>query len=219
MARLFGWTLPVSYYLKQKEPTGIEFDWRRIRRWGTFCSASYDPNSGLFVAYTQHGFDFLRDTFNQLFLKAQYILPGIFTGNTDIIRPPTVLSSSIALGDITYDKDLYVISSAVERPQRVGLQESLGTSDYLNLQEEADAALARSRFFPQYWFVTTLGNPAIRFGQTLTLKGQNVPPDESGEQVQRVVPVEVKHILDNDGYKTEMTCVRKFVVDEDGEPV
>ena len=43
-----GFTFSQNFFLKQKEFTGLQFDWRFVKSWGLFWNVSYDDN-GMYV--------------------------------------------------------------------------------------------------------------------------------------------------------------------------
>jgi len=205
LIRVFGYTLPSDFFLKQKEFTGIEFDWRFVKSMGIFWNAPYNTQ-GFYFAHQI--FDYAIDYIGQFGMQAlPFLLSPFDTGG----NPNDVLinDARLAIDELRFEKQLYANSDDIAVVDaRTTLTQLADEVDYLNLKQKAVGDRERAKFIKQAWFMKAHGDVRLRFGEKFLVRGPRVPTP-TGEQ--ELICSEVKHIIDNDGYMIEFTGTRKFV--------
>lgn len=201
-----GFTFSQNFFLKEKEFTGIEFDWRFIRGWGVMWNVSYDDN-GMYIG--------VRDNFTQTVSQwasqlGSYALAGITLGG---IPAQSLITDHVFLDidELAFEKQLIVNSddTAVAKG-RSELAHLFSENDYLNAKSRAKGIRERKKFINQSWYMKAHGDVRMRFGNSFIAKGSRVPFPRDQSDERNLVCAEVKHVIDNDGYMMELTGVKKF---------
>ena len=207
----------LDFTLKEKEFSGVAFDWRFVKHWGIQLDESY-TDVGLYKNHWDRAWDYSEDVMDELKSQIPLIIGG--PGGTIIynqirnllpdklpVRGNYVrLSAKITLDDLHFEKELVCTSDDFIKSDPRTMTEYVSTeSDYNNLKARAVAMEFRKRFFPQFWHIRATGDVRLRFGKRFTISGSRVP---NGSQ--EMVISAVKHIFDHDGYHVEITGVRKF---------
>lgn len=207
-ASVFGFVLPFNFFIPEREFTGVEFDWRFVKMIGIFYKEPYD-DKGLYIAST---LKVLRDLWEygaQLTQEGLAALQGLFTGQRDTISLDVIIRhATLAIDEIYFEKELYASSNegTIDDP-RVELVRQESEADYLNARALAEAHKARAQFFPQQWNLSATGDVRLRLGQRFKVRSSRVP---SGEQ--EMVPSEITHTINSDGYFVDIYAIRKFVI-------
>jgi len=209
LQRLLGIVLDFNWLLKEKEFTGIQFDWRFVKGMGMFYGAGYN-SQGLYIANQVP--DYVGNIIGQFASQsipfvANLLLPG-GQKQIDII----VNDARLAIDELRFDKQLFANSDdkAVDDARTV-LDHQASEVDYLNLKIKAQGSRERKKFVEQAWFMQAHGDVRMRFGEKFIAKGPRVP-NPLGEQ--NLICSEVKHIIDNDGYMMQITGKRKFIFED-----
>ena len=233
LTHFFGYVLGgLNFMLKEKEFTGVKFDWRFVRGWGIMYGESYHEN-GFYEGGTETWWDGIEQGLKQiggslwnLVLEGGEALSDFFqgTGNDPSIagiNPEhanfVIRQASIAIDDLHYVKELYTNSDDSPVSKSRSMVESTGDSDYLNCKQYARSRRARTTFFPQTYHITALGNVKIRLGHKFKVTGDRVPHKYKSNpplQEQELICTEVEHIIDHGGYHVDIMAHRKFVTDE-----
>jgi len=209
LVEAFGHKLPnFDFFIKEKEFSGIEFDWRFVKAWGIQWKDSYD-SQGL---YTGNFDDWLKQWYEGATQVAHNLFADLL--NSLLFRPrdPTPLSvvdhCNIAIDELHFVKELYTLSDdAQTQDPRIILERDESQVDYLTAKAKVKAIATRKTFFPQFQFARARGDVRMKLGQRFTMVGPRVP-----NAPQELVCSEVKHIIDTDGYFMEVFGVRKFVL-------
>ena len=247
----YGFTFSQNFFLKEKQFSGVEFDWRFVKSWGIFWNVAYDDN-GMYIG--------VRDQFVETLSQwAQQIGNFALSKLTDNILPAKNLVIDhvfLDIDELAFEKQLIVNSddSAVSTA-RTEIAHEAQETDYLNAKGKAQGMKERKKFINQAWFMKSHGDVRLRLGQLFKAIGSRVPEQDDnysawniitgydqGDKVSKggfvwqsrrennvgrvpetnpdwwqnlneLVCAEVKHIIDNDGYMTEITGVRKFIFD------
>ena len=201
---LFGLPINSDFFLREKEFTGIEFDFRFVKSFGMFYTAGYGAQ-GQYFASSLFNFaqDFAGQVATQLFHQAVSTLSF-----TEIpLESAIIVQAKLAIDEFNFEKQLYTNSDDVSVPDaRTVLDHLLQENDYQNAKIRAIGSRERKKFVNQAWFMKAHGDVRMRFGEKFTVTGPRVPTG-----IQDLVCNEVKHIIDSDGYFIEFTGVRKFV--------
>jgi len=230
LAHFFGYVLGgLNFALKEKEFTGVKFDWRFVRGWGIMYGESYHEN-GFYEGGSEIWWDGIEQKLKQIggtiwnaFLEGGELLSDFIQGtgadpSIAGVNPEhanfIIRQCSLAIDDLHYVKELYANSddSPVENART--LLESYGDMDYLNCKQFARSRRARTTFFPQTWHITALGNVKIRLGHKFQVTGDRVPQNIAGNQEQDLICTEVSHIIDHGGYHMDIQAKRKFITNE-----
>jgi len=173
----FGFTFSQNFFLKQKEFTGIEFDFRFVRGWGMFWNVAYDDN-GMYIGVRNNIPDIIGAFLNQL---ANYGLAGIIQLLSPAAEPLTALSLIIDhvfldIDEFAFEKQLYTNSDDTANVNaRTKLEHLQQETDYINLKVRAQGFKERSRFINQSWFMKAHGDNRMRLGQRFKATGSRVP--------------------------------------------
>ena len=199
-----------DFQLKEREFTGVAFDWRYVKHMGWFMDESY-VDTGLYKNGLERALQYGENVSGQLASNPYWLFGPIIQGLVNYYDPPVkadVLKSfvKIALDDLHFVKELIVNSSETTLTDpRTSIEHMSNESDYKNLKQRSIGMASRKSFFPQMWHIRAVGDVRLQYGKTFTVTGSRVP---SGTQT--MVASEVKHIFDHDGYHVELLGVRKF---------
>ena len=183
----------LDFTLKEKEFTGVSFDWRFVRGWGVMYAGSYD-DQGFYNAGVGSWWQKIMDTGNQIgetFTNAFISVKNWFdelTAPTGTLDPdkkiPNALrwfrQSTIAMDDLYYVKEQIANSDDTTVVNaRTQVEFEPNESDYLNLKATARARRQRLSFFPQFWTLRAIGDVRMRVGESFTVKGDRTPNQPS----------------------------------------
>jgi len=206
---VFDHILPnFDFFLPQREFNGVLFNWRFLKGCGVFMKNSYDAQ-GLYVGVYDEWFKQLSQATEQVGHNILEFFDNILKGNPQAPSLDAVTDhSKIALDELHFDKELYVLSNkSPVLNGRVILERDESIDDYDDGTAKAQAIGARKEFFPQFWFITARGDVRLKLGQKFTITGPRVP-----DAPLELVCSQVKHRIDTDGYIMEIFGIRKFVL-------
>lgn len=205
LIEMFDIVLDINWFLKEKEFTGIEFDWRFVKSMGTFYEIGYN-SEGLYIA--NQTIDYIKNVAIQAFTQIfPFLVSVLFPGEEWNSNDYLVNNSRLAIDEFRFEKQLYTNSDDVSVPDaRTILDHQADEVDYINAKITAQASKQRKLFVEQAWFLKAHGDVRLRFGEKFVASGPRVPAG-----TQDLVCNEVKHIIDSDGYMLEVTGKRKFV--------
>jgi hypothetical protein len=178
-----------NFALKQREYTGVAFDWRFVRGWGVQYDGGYDENG-----YYNGGYDAWWDTMIQWGEQAKAILYNAYARganynkragvvndetNEEKLMPNAYamqLQATIAMDDLHYGKELICNSDdeTVQKP-RTSIEHFGEVDDYITLKLQAKGRRARLSFYPQFWHMRSIGDVRMRIGQAFKVKGDRIP--------------------------------------------
>jgi hypothetical protein len=178
-----------NYALKQREYTGVAFDWRFVRGWGVQWDAAYDDNG-----YYNGGFDDWWDTAVQWSEQTQTHFYNLakalekgwidFTGGNQgsNATKDTPLArnyhrqATIAIDGLHYDKEL-VANSDDDRVENARTHIAFygDVDDYNSLKVLAKGKKERLSFYPQFWHLRTIGDVRMRVGKSFKTKSDRMP--------------------------------------------
>lgn len=183
----------LAFTLKQREYTGVQFDWRFVRGWGVMFDGAYDE-TGFYNAGIDSKRDQVEAVANQIsnagsdFASQAYqwwiaINNLVKSGNveeflhTQIKQVHTTpRQSTIAIDALHYTKELVVNSDdSTVNNARTHIEYSSNEHDYLNAKTLARGKRERLSFYPQFWHFRSVGNVKIRVGQLFTVVGDRIP--------------------------------------------
>jgi len=207
--KLFGIVLETDWLIKEKEFSGIEFDWRFVKGMGMFYEAGYN-NEGLYVANQFP--DYVKNISEQVAGQTfPFIVSTALPGEAYQPKDLLVNNARLAIDELHFEKQSFVNSDdqslrVLGANSRTKLDHDASEVDYLNLKIKAQASRERKKFVEQAWFMQCHGDVRLRFGEEFIAQGDRVPGGS-----QELICAEVKHIIDNDGYMMQITGKRKFV--------
>ena len=206
LLKIFGIVLDTSFTIKEKEWTGVEFDWRFVKAMGTFYHFSNYNTQGLYVANQFP--DFVKNIAEQTAGQAFNLLISVNSSQENYQATDLLVNNArIAIDELHFDKQLYANSDRAPVPDgRTVLDHLAQEVDYTNLSLRAQATRARRQFVEQAWFMQAHGDVRLKFGEKFVAEGPRVPTGS-----QDLVCKEVRHIIDNDGYMMHIIGKRKFV--------
>ena len=177
-----------NFALKQREYTGVAFDWRFVRGWGVQYDGAYDDNG-----YYNGGFDEWWDWANQFAEQFKMNFYNLYaTGNNAYVsanassklnkheKMPIGYAmqrqATIAIDDVHYKKQLIANSdpNIVNNP-RTKIQDHGHVEDYITLKILARSQRERESFYPQFWHLKAIGDVRMRIGKSFKVKGDRIP--------------------------------------------
>ena len=200
----------VDFTLKEKEFSGVAFDWRFVKGWGMQWKGAYNERGfyeggqGQFwKRLTQQIMQLLGDVQNSTANKIVEFLVG-----EKAIRANAIIrNATISIEDPFFIKELTVNSDDEHVDNaRTKVEIKVTEDDYEGAKILARSRKARLSFFPQFYHMRSTGDVRLRLGHRFKVRGDRVPEGE-----QDLVVSEVTHIWDHTGYHMEALGERKFV--------
>ncbi len=166
-----GFTFSQNFFLKEKQFTGIEFDWRFVKSWGIFWNIAYDDN-GMYIGVRENFAQTVDQWANQI---ASFAIGGL-TGGAISQGSLIIDHVHLDIDELSFEKQLFVNSddTAVANA-RTQLSHLSSESDYLNLKGRAQGDKARKKFINQQWHMLAHGDVRMRLGQKFKVTGNRVP--------------------------------------------
>lgn len=196
-----GYTLPFNFFLREKEYTGVRFDWRFVKGMGCFYKDAYDEN--FFYKNAEN------DIFVNFFQHLQQIGLNLLTTFDRPIANVVIDNSKLAIDELSFLKDAYVSSRDVkESDSRQKIISVTAQSDYLNLKTVAKGIESRDAFFPQFQTLDAYGDVRLRLGLSFIAQGTRVP----NSPLSMVCAEVTFKITQNNGFKMQVIGVKKFEV-------
>ena len=168
---MFNFTFSQNFTLKQKEFTGIAFDWRFVKSWGMFWNVSYDDN-GLYIGSRDTWLDTIKQWASQAWSSSLNFLFGEVAPLERFVVDYTTLD----IDELAFEKQLYANSDDVSLTDpRTQLMSEVQEIDYNNLKINAKAKKARAKFISQQWHILSHGDVRMRLGRKFKITGSRVP--------------------------------------------
>ena len=212
LAEVLGFTLPFDFFIKEKEFSGVKYEFRRNDSWGTFMKGSYN-DTGMYTGCYQNFIDRYIEAGTQLIPDILEFLNDVFTGQeigAFVTAAASIDHVNIAMDEEYYVKEGYAIfpTTPVDDPRTdfIQMQEEV---DYLTARAKAESRVIKNDFYPNERHVSIGTNLDIKYGQEVTETGSRVP---SGSLTSVVAQKE--SIYDNKGTNTRLFLVRKFTITE-----
>jgi hypothetical protein len=168
---LLGFTFSQNFFLKQKEFTGIAFDWRFVKSWGLFWNVGYDDN-GMYIGNRDNWMDVIKSWASQAWAST---LSSLSANNIPKERF-VVEYVTLDIDELAFEKQMFANSddTTVAEP-RTELMSEPNEIDYNNLKLNAKAKKARKKFVPQQWHIRSHGDVRMRLGKKFKITGKRVP--------------------------------------------
>ena len=207
LLEIYGIVLDTNWTLREKEFTGIEFDWRFVKSMGMFYDVGYN-SQGLYVANQFP--DYVKNIAEQMAGQAFNLLISVNVQQEEYQATDLLVNNTrLAVDELHFEKQLYANSDRTKISNaRTEIAHLASEVDYLNLRLRAQAVRERRKFVEQAWFMQAHGDVRLRFGEKFTAEGPRVPTG-----TQDLICNEVKHIIDSDGYMMQLTGKRKFILE------
>ena len=203
LVTILGFTLPVNFFIKERELTGVQFDWNHVTGFKFYYKGSYDENH-----FYNGGQDFMLDTIVEHITQAFANGTSVVIGGLIDISNHIIDHAKIAITDFHFLKDAYVTSEDAEvDDSRQILTVLPEQSDYVDMKSIAKKIKTRREFHPQFHIVDAWGDVRLRVGQRFKRRGANIVEGEI-----ELVASEVTHIEDASGYHMVVKAVNKFEV-------
>ena len=205
LVTILGFTLPTNFFIKERELTGVQFDWNHVTGFKFYYQGSYDENH-----FYNGGQDFMLDTVVEHITQAFANGVGVVTGGFIDISNHIIDHAHIAVTDLHFLKDAYVSSEDAEvADSRQILTVIPEQSDYIDMKSIDKKIKTRRQFHPQFHVVDAWGDVRLRVGQRFKRRGANIPGGEI-----ELVASEVTHIEDASGYHIIVKATNKFEIPE-----
>ena len=199
---MFGYTFPHDHFIKERELTGVEFDWTKVREMGCFYRDSYNDNFFYTGAQSKY-----PEAISEHLAQYAANFVGAATASQIDAQNLVIDHCLYALDDMHFLKDAYVTSSetAQDSPRMIQI-ETPQQSDYNNIKGIVQRKESRLQFHPELHLIDCRGDVRIKPGHKITLRGSTTVADRE------LVPTEVTHIDDDTGYHVQAQAIRKFAV-------
>jgi hypothetical protein len=212
LVQVYGYTLPYDFFIKEKEFSGVQYDWRKNQAWGVFGKETYN-NTGMYQGCYRSFLDQASEAASQIIPSTIRGLQDIASGNwSDLesiaMTPDAVDHVNVAIDELHYIHEGYAVfpDTIVSEP-RVDIEDLSSETDYLTSKAFAQATYIENQFFPNERYVDCTGDAAIRYGELITETDARVP----GGTLSSVVASD-KIIIDNKGFNHTLYLIRKFVI-------
>ena len=203
LVTILGFTLPTNFFIKERELTGVQFDWNHVTGFKFYYKGSYDENH-----FYNGGQDFMIDTITEHITQAFANGVGVVTGGLIDISNHIIDHAKIAITDLHFLKDVYVSSEDVENSDSRQILTVLPEqSDYVDMKSIAKKIKTRRQFHPQFHLVDAWGDVRLRVGQRFKRRGKHI----TGGEIE-LVASEITHIEDGSGYHMVVKGVNKFEI-------
>jgi len=200
---LGGFTSPWNFFLKEKEFTGVAFDWRFVKSCGWQWKGANDETNQ-YKTSTEQGWSSVWNGALQVLngSAAASTLLSAFNTNNELDY------GTLALDEFYFIKELYVNSSdSILQDPRMTIEFDDSEPDYYNAKSKAQAIMLRDQYYPLFTTYEATGDVRMKFGQTFTVSGSRVVGGSD-----TLVCSEVTHTIDKTGYHMSVTGVKKFVL-------
>lgn len=197
-----GFTSPWNFFLKEKEFTGVAFDWRFVKGCGWQWKGANDETNQYKLMIEQT----LAETVNSILqiFNGSVLGQGLSGTNQNVECD----YATIALDEFYFIKELYVNSTdSILNDPRATVEYDDSEPDYYNAKAKAQAMALRSQYYPLFTTYQVNGDVRIKFGQTFNVSGTRV---NGGTDT--FVCSEVTDETDRTGYHMTITGVKKFVL-------
>ena len=165
LATIFGYVLPTDFTLKEKEFTGIQFDWNKVVEFGWFYKGSYTDS--FFYKGAQNSFlDSFQEQISQFFSNLVGVGTGPALGNF------IVDTVTLRISELRFLKDAIVSTeSAAIANARIMNVNANRFSDFLTILGIGQGELARARHHPIWTPIDAYCDPRLRVGRTFVGTG------------------------------------------------
>ncbi len=176
----------LDFTIKEREFSGIAFDWKYMKYWGVQLDESY-TTLGLYKNGLERALEYGEDLLAELagnswyqIAATIYNIGGYITNGTDFQAIPYSqnfirLNAKIAIDDLHFTKELLASSDdTTVYNGRTDIMFVGNERDYVNLKTRAKARVARKKFFPQTVHIRTSGDVRLRFGHSFKVSGSRV---------------------------------------------
>jgi len=162
LEQILGYVLPTDFTLKEKEFTGIQFDWEKVVEFGWFYKGSYTDT--FFYKGSQDSFlDLFQEQITQFFTTLAFPTTG---GNFVI---DTV---KLRMTELRFLKDAIVsTATGVTANARILPVNANRFSDYLTLVAIGEGELARAQHYPIWTPIDAYADVRLRVGRTFVAQG------------------------------------------------
>jgi hypothetical protein len=168
---LLGFTFSQNFFVKEKEFTGIAFDWRFVKSWGLFWNIGYDDN-GMYIGSRDNWKDVIQSWASQAWAST---LSNLSANNIPLERF-VIEYVTLDIDELAFEKQMFANSDDVTLTEpRTELMSEPNEIDYNNLKLNAKAKKARKKFIPQQWYIRSHGDVRMRLGKKFKITGKRVP--------------------------------------------
>ena len=198
--KIWGYTFSFNHFIKERELTGVKFDWSKVVEMGCVNEDSYDEN----LLYNA-GQDAYLSIITEHALQLVNNLAVFTVGVVDVAEVVTD-KVKFAIDDLHFVKDAYVTTadSKLAAPRLKKINAS-NQSDYINLKENiGKRKLSRLQYHPEAHTIYSRGAVKLKAGQRFTLRGQY------NTTAKTLVATHVDHIEDSTGYHCRIQAIRKY---------
>jgi|APSaa5957512535_1039671.scaffolds.fasta_scaffold16650_2 hypothetical protein len=197
---IMGFTLPQNFFIKERELTGVRFDWNHVVGFKFYYKGSYDDNH--FYTGSQGFFSAsITEHITQAFANLAFYTGGLIDVSEHIIDHVT-----IAFTDIHFLKDAYVSSEYVENADsRQKFSVLPEQEDYIDMKSITKKLKSRLMFHPQFHTVDAWGDVRARVGRRMKRRGRNILTGEI-----ELVASGITYIEDGTGFHMLTELVNKF---------
>ena len=165
---IFGYVFPHNFFLTEKEYTGVNFDWRRVKEIKCFWKGAFDQN--FFYTGSQNSFwDNLTAHLKQIAANTVKFYTNVDAGTYVIDK------ATLKISQLRFMKDALVTTASSKKARsKTKFVNTNNFGDYYTMEGIAAGELARSQHFPRFTPIECYYDARIRFGETFDMEGPNV---------------------------------------------
>jgi len=163
LINILGYTISWNGFLKEKEYTGINFDWNFVKEIGCFSKMSYDDNF-YYKGAQDAFFDSLKENLTRMY---EGLVSAGFNAGFHVID-----NVKLRLSEFKFLKDAYVTTAdSVVDDYRAMEVNANRQSDYLTMVAIGQGELARARHYPLFTPIDAYTDVRMRVGQNFVAQG------------------------------------------------
>ena len=194
-----GYIFPFNHFIKERELTGVKFDWTKVIEMGCINEESYDDNllynagqNSYISIITEHALQLVKNL-------------AVYTGEFIDMEKVVTDHVKFSIDDLHFVKDAYVTTSDTKLASpRIKKINAANQFDYVNLKNNiGQRKLSRLQYHPELHTIYSRGTVKLFPGQLFTLRGQY------GSE-KKLVATQIDHIEDSTGYHCRIKAIRKY---------
>lgn len=165
--KAFGITFPHNFFIKEKEYSGIVFDWRHVKEMGVMFMGSYDQNT-FYTGAEGNFLDKLAAVLAQIFDPLRILLGQPYTPANYIVDV-----CKLKVAELRFKKDAIVLSSDIKvSDARAKIVNASNHFDYVTMKNGiAEGELQRAQHYPQWTPIDAYPDVRLRIGQNFVAQG------------------------------------------------
>jgi len=207
---IFGYTMPFDFFIKEKEFSGVKYEFRKNDSWGIFMKGSYN-DIGMYTGCYQNFIDRFTEAATQILPDILEFLDDVINENdigAFVTDAASIDHTTLTVDEEYYVKEGYAIFPDTTQPDpRTEFIQMQAEDDYLTAKAKAESKVVKNDFYPNERHIACGGDLDIKYGQIITETGSRVPDGSLSSVVGQK-----EDVFDNKGFNTKLFLIRKFTI-------